>query len=387
MSLRNRQRIDYNLLNKGIHRTMSDNNQNAGASALAQTDETKTDSAEKFEESFSERVDVVGARITELENELKALELEEKRKKLEQAIREKKAAISQLSSQETLHHQQQQQQQQQQHQHQEQTTAGTGSQQQQQTAVNLGELYSNNNPNLQGLGIQAKHSIPPGTTPKSADYAYGENLRLDLNPQCYLYSPNDPKRGKHRSIIDFIPTMARRSMEQREEVHEIAPEIKMLVGNQQKLDSVTPAQWVAANACILADIVKSAPPQVDIRQLVCDYQSYTVKIGELACVYTWKSVIHYDDEYREKQHLHQYRWGSDSTHLRTHLVLRKEIDREKDKKSKTSGHLREQKQQLKFCFDWNKGDCSRENCLFKHACEWCKSAAHPRVKHDEAAKA
>ena len=100
-------------------------------------------------------------------------------------------------------------------------------------------------------------------------------------PYLPLYSPDDPQRGKHRAIVCYKPTMAHRSNEE-EEVHEIVPVVKFTMGYKTKLDSVSPAHWVAANACILAEIVKKSLADTSLHQLTCHYMSYTSKI-ELAC--------------------------------------------------------------------------------------------------------
>ena len=56
---------------------------------------------------------------------------------------------------------------------------------------------------------------------------------------------------------------------------------------------------------------------------VQDYLAYMVKIAEMIEDHTWQSVILYD-EYRKLQHRHQFRWGSDSQHLHTRFLKKRQ---------------------------------------------------------------
>ena len=83
-------------------------------------------------------------------------------------------------------------------------------------------------------------------------------LRMDLNPQSYLFSPKMEPPTKYRAIVAYIPKNARRLVDEKEEF-EILPTVKLTTGKKCKLTSVTPAQWMAASACILAEIVSETP--------------------------------------------------------------------------------------------------------------------------------
>ena len=210
-------------------------------------------------------------------------------------------------------------------------------------------------------------------------------LRVDLNPQSYLYNPRkEGPHSKYRAIIDYIPKSARTTGDDEEEF-ELLPNVRLTTGRRSKLDSVTPAQWTAANACILADLVEQSPG--DTKQLTLDYMSHTTKVGVLATHYSWRSAIRWDDEYREKQHLHQFRWGSDSAHMcLVQLVPRdKEPERNKRQQKPSTPAPVQTTRSIPPCFNWNKEiPCGQTPCNFKHECEWCKSPSHPKVRHDEA---
>lgn len=213
-------------------------------------------------------------------------------------------------------------------------------------------------------------------------------LRMDLNPQSYLFSPKMEPPTKYRAIVAYIPKSARRLVDEEEEF-EILPTVKLTTGKKCKLDSVTPAQWMAASACILAEVVSETPG--DTSQLTRDYMAHVTKVGILATYYTWRSVIRWDDEYREKQHLHQFRWGSDSAHISTVQLVPRESP-EQDKKKVKSDHSASNSKPMRsngapICFNWNKViPCGRTPCRFRHVCEWCGSSDHQKVHHDDAIK-
>ena len=53
------------------------------------------------------------------------------------------------------------------------------------------------------------------------------------------------------------------------------------------------------------------------------YLLYTLKVSELAAVYTWRSMLLYDRAYRRAQAQEGFSWGADSPHLdRIHLLHR-----------------------------------------------------------------
>jgi hypothetical protein len=221
-----------------------------------------------------------------------------------------------------------------------------------------------------------------GPPPPQAPIAMQQQTagRVDLNPQVYLNRP--PNQGKHyRCIIDFIPRSARQS----DEEFEIATGVVLKVNPtiKPKLETVTPAQWVAANACILGDMIRNGGVSMET---VLDYMSYTAKVGELATKYTWVSVILYDDQYRLKQHEFQYRWGSDSPHLISlNLDVRTKNQRPGNSFNRKPDASRDQHGDgvKAVCRNYNAGvRCPFNPCRFKHACEVC-GKGHARIDHDK----
>jgi hypothetical protein len=208
------------------------------------------------------------ATIKELELEAASLELEEKAAKLRLIVIEKRESIAKL----TLKTKDRSSCQEQRVRYtappttDEKTSAPSAIQQ---ADINLGEFYSEPSSSNKLPFPPDVYSQPCLQPSQGEGYGYtpesGYNSeRLDLNPQSYLYTPDNNIKSKHRAILDFIPTTARTTMEDVSE-HEIAPGWTLTTGRQTKLESVTPAQWVAANACILADIIRKSAGKINVQ--------------------------------------------------------------------------------------------------------------------------
>ena len=245
--------------------------------------------------------------------------------------------------------------------------------------------------------VQA-YSNQPGMN-RAANGAYGG--RLDLNPQVYLRKSTSAT-GKYRRIVDFAPRKDGYNTDDDEVEFGGGLYYRTPEASRLRLDNLTPAQWVAANSNILWDIIDKEGPNIDVQMLVGDYMSYTTKIGEMATRYTWRSIFRYDDEYRFKQFLYGYRWGSDSAHLAT-ITL--EERQKKQQWSNASGTQKPGSGTPKFggktktgdadsnnkttpaaavCYNFNDGrECRSHPCRFKHACSQC-GKPHASVHHDVA---
>lgn len=293
--------------------------------------------------------------LESLEQTLRELEVEEKVIRLQQKIEEKKRVIEELQTfrpkGNTI------------------DRPGTTTTTSNNGELNLGDIYS------------------------SQAISRNQNaMRVDLNPQSYLYSPKmESVSTKYKPIVDYIPKSAKGDAV--EEEYELLPDLKLSAGKKAKLDAVTPAQWMAASSCILAELVQESHSSNAV-QLTRDYMAHMTKVGVLATHFTWRSVIKWDDEYREKQHVNQFRWGSDSSHLTTVLLVPRD-GKDKEKRPSKGDHVMGQKAgpartttaPAPVCFNWNKEQpCGRTPCRYRHICEWCNSPSHPRIRHDEAAK-
>jgi len=87
------------------------------------------------------------------------------------------------------------------------------------------------------------------------------------------------------------------------------------------LETITLSQWMGTSVKILNVLLKRQNMDVTAIQ---DYLAYIAKVLELIEEHTWQSVILYDNEYRKLQHRHGFRWGSDSQHLHTRFLKKRQ---------------------------------------------------------------
>ena len=177
-----------------------------------------------------------------------------------------------------------------------------------------------------------------------------------------------PKGENYLKIVDHVP----QGVISEEEMALGGGVILKMPGAKAKLDKVSPSAWTVANAKIMRTLIAR---HVDFK--VCDYIRYTEMIGELGCRFTWQSVLIFDDEYRQRQHKDQFRWGSEAPHLAT-VVLR-------DRPLPLSRVAQRQRPipstKKDICLQFNRGVCSYGlRCIYQHVCSSC-GKDHPFVLH------
>ena len=196
---------------------------------------------------------------------------------------------------------------------------------------------------------------------------------------------NARSHGKCKDIVDYVPPDAARASAVEKEII-LGPNTKLVIGPKKiELDAVSPAQWMSASACIMAELLQE-PSQQDKVQLAMDYAAYTSRVGILAANFTWRTVIRWDAEYRRKQHVHQFRWGSDSAYPDPVRLIHREPPKPKrnpQSKVATKPSTKRQPSRKPACTYWNKEvPCQSSSCRFRHECSWCGSGAHPQIRHD-----
>ena len=87
------------------------------------------------------------------------------------------------------------------------------------------------------------------------------------------------------------------------------------------LDTVSLSQWMGASVKILNVLLGQPNKKTSAVQ---DYLAYIVKTAELIEDHMWQSVILYDNDYQKLQHRHQFCWGSDSQHLHTRFLKKRQ---------------------------------------------------------------
>jgi hypothetical protein len=198
-------------------------------------------------------------------------------------------------------------------------------------------------------------------------------------------SINRENSNKHLDITDFV---SRGMVSQEEDVIAQGGGAKIVIKSgpsKPKLDSVTPTQWVAANARIMAELLSTgALPLADVYQ----YLAYTCKVGDLAERFEWRSVLLYDREYRTIQANYKFPWATDTPHLGT-VLLKEKPPPAKLANPRTNNFRPGRKvggiTNKEPCRLYNRGQCTYERCRYAHVClvEGC-GQGHPEVEHKKA---
>ena len=236
------------------------------------------------------------------------------------------------------------------------------------------------------------------STPQAGACAQPSFLRPEMYLQTSLLGNS---AAKHLDIIDYVTRGVLRS---EEEVIASGGGFKMVVKagpSKPKLDTVTPTQWLAANARIMAELLAT---EVLSSSCVCQYLAYTCKVGDLAERFDWKSVLSFDREYRILQAAHNIPWGMDTSHLITTLLREKPPAQFNQGygnlyKNNRSGHVAHYQQEKSFgqarpssgysnkeiCKLYNRGRCAYPNCRYEHLCSvpGC-GRSHPETEHKSA---
>ena len=291
MNLRSRKDIDYRRLhdtglsdNTGFYDTMAEKmgevvkpkkKWSRPSKQIYQSEDDMYD-ADTSSSEESDKDTVIDQSVEEMAAELEQLDLEEKKLELKVQLDQKKANVAKLRSQ-----------------------SATIKAQKLKKETQLKHGSSKVRSSHDRIYYPDSMQVPPyyGET-QAQSSRHPHSMRMDLDPQAYLKVASKEK-SEYRSVVDFVPRSSRRKKD--EEEYDFGKFVmSMKSGPKPKLENTSPAQWVSANALILAEIIKN-DEYYDLKELVLDYLSHTCKIGEMANRYTWSSVMIYDDDYREKQ--------------------------------------------------------------------------------------
>ena len=291
--------------------------------------------------------ETVDSDLSQLSQELAALELQEKQLEIMTAIESKKKRLTELS---------------------EGLKAMKNSSVPPAQSVSAPRQVPATATDRLATNLLSSSSGAPSTLAPSANIASGFGL-TGAAAATFYYSGN--AGTKYKKIVDYIPV--NNAVE--EEEYPLGESIFLKVGaKSRKLLNVTPAQWIAANTKILMEMIaemSSLPHQI-ASQVVHDYLVYTTKVGELATRFTWASVLLFDDDYRRRQAELDFRWGSDAPHL-SMVVLK-----ERPVNSKKPGEFKQPKaanakSTSSHCGYFNQGkECPYGvDCKFPHVCAIC----------------
>lgn len=175
-------------------------------------------------------------------------------------------------------------------------------------------------------------------------------------------------------ILDHIPS----SMLVEEEVT-LGGGVTLKINAKPKLDKISPAMWISANAKILSKLLARGDMAVE------DYLNYNDMIGELAARFTWTSVVAFDDEYRQRQAATQFKWGTAAPHLCTVILREKTATNNQQSKKQganSSGRRPVGASGKEVCLQYNRHTCHfGPRCQYEHSCITCGSKDHGSKDH------
>ena len=219
------------------------------------------------------------------------------------------------------------------------------------------------------------------------------------DPEIYLHLAAQKGEVDYYDITDFVPgdfggtAHAESVLGTSSDLESVAQPLC----HKNKLQSVTPQQWAAANSAIMAKLIQDGLLGT---AGISQYLNYTYKVGDLGQAYSWQSVLSYDRAYRKLQARLSFSWGTDISHLRATTLTPKHAVNVgvPDKAGQgqgvapqggnriTTGTFKDEGFDVRFnlCRDFNRGSCTQEQCKFTHRCGVADCfGQHPGVSHSE----
>lgn len=227
--------------------------------------------------------------------------------------------------------------------------------------------------------------LPPSfdSTIPPAGQAQGDTTRVDLNPHVYLGKPNAGKEEKPLLIPDFVDVYSGSNAPEEQEIGSSGGAQVIVRAFKKKtpaLDTITLSQWMGASVKILNVLLERQNMNV---RAIQDYLAYIVKVSELIEEHTWQSVILYDNEYRKLQHRHGFRWGSDSQHLHTRFLKKRQGSSFSNTTPPAGARANKSSTDQPICKLYNSPTgCHWPRCKFQHICitPGC-GKKHPEYTH------
>ena len=242
---------------------------------------------------------------------------------------------------------------------------------------------------------------PPKTGPTSGDSAAASTVAKAVSGETrrHLGLGKEGEKANYLKVRDYI-TVLNKSADEEESVE--LPDGSMFVpkggtvARKPKMDNISALQYTEAAMRILGKMMLDGT-MTSLEQ-VGQYVGYIAIVARLGQRKDWRSVVRYDDAYREAQSVEAFAWGKDLRDLRdTYLEdkSRKESKpqsqaggpskfggKPKNKGRKgQGGESNSPAGELRICRDFSQGKCSRAVCIFRHMCAQCGSPSHGLGSH------
>ena len=195
----------------------------------------------------------------------------------------------------------------------------------------------------------------------------------------------------HLRIAEFVTPLSNNMAESGDDHTFELPDgsrfIPKTAARKVKLESVTALQYMEASTKILGRLITDG--MISSLTDVLHYLGYTAMVGRLGQKKSWRSVLLYDDSYREAQASEGFAWGKDLRDLRDlHLedkhtpISKPEVTVSKKESQGSPIKLDSPTQeQWSLCRDFNTASCKRRVCKFLHFCSICGEKSHNAVGH------
>ncbi len=222
-------------------------------------------------------------------------------------------------------------------------------------------------------GLDNNGNARPATTPGNRD-----RFTLSLDTATEL-----GEKTTSLKIVDFVWEECGT-----EELEiEICKDAKLNIGKRKsKLTDITMEQWGYANTKIMVELLKSGQLRPTDWEA---YLKYSADIFRLASRYSWKSVLTYDKEYRDRQATDHFQWGSYFQELQDFQLVPKALQnlasysKSQQPRIDTVGPRRKgpfTPAGREICRNFNRDICVRRDCKLAHVCSTCFQG-HSESRH------
>jgi hypothetical protein len=265
---------------------------------------------------------------------------------------------------------------------------------------------------LQGLkGTLLAQGVPSGTVPgapQDGAMANPQGASAAVEPQEGAFSSETRRRlglttpgRSHHSVPNFV-TVIQNGREVGDEGSVELPDGSKFIpkgtGNTRvKLENLGALQWVEGALRIMGKMIVEG--ELGSPEAIAQHAAYIAEIARLGQKKTWRSVVLYDEAYRQAQAIQAFPWGvRDVIELRDiFLDPRPSVESPgkklvgKSKTRETSASQRKppgsqkpqegggkQQHELRLCEFFNSSDksCTRQQCHKLHLCAKCGAKAH-----------
>jgi hypothetical protein len=217
------------------------------------------------------------------------------------------------------------------------------------------------------------------TTPSAATHTStpsGEQQEISVNVSLVPHG-----KVTYYDIVDFVSSLqpAEHEIWEGEGCHLTIN----TSARKPSINSISPMQWSASNLRILFQLINDGSlPQPETHS----YLLYTLKVSELANVYTWRSVVLYDQAYRRAQAQEGFRWGCDRPHLdRMYLRHKNESNSTTHPQKSSQPSHRTPGSSGQICRNYQRNACGYgATCIHRHICSLPSCGGnHPFVTHHQ----